>query len=203
MAEKAVQFHATKQLLLDTVISLFETTNPGAITSEQVLAKARVTTGSLYHHFEDFSDLLEQALCLEYEAFTNRTIDLLLMTNEQATTKKQLSEGIVEARLITHGPTYVRNRSLRAWAIAYATANDRMKQRLGEAQDRLNEKFIFFIESAKKNGWVKPELNSHEVAVFIQSYQFGQVIDDVALNKMNQENWLDLVDQVVKNLFLK
>lgn len=203
MAEKAVQFHATKQLLLDTVISLFETTNPGTITSEQVLAKARVTTGSLYHHFEDFSDLLEQALCLEYEAFTNRTIDLLLMTNEQATTKKQLSEGIVEARLITHGPTYVRNRSLRAWAIAYATANDRMKQRLGEAQDRLNEKFIFFIESAKKNGWVKPELNSHEVAVFIQSYQFGQVIDDVALNKMNQENWLDLVDQVVKNLFLK
>lgn len=199
---KPVQFHATKQALIDTVQSLLETQNPSTITSEQVLARARISSGSLYHHFEDFHDLMEQVLCIEYEQFTDRTIDLLLMTNEQATNIKDWAEGVVEARRISHGHAYERNRALRVWAVAFATSSERMKERLGEAQDRLNAKFVKFIEHAQAAGWVLPELDPLAVSVFIQAYQFGSVIDDVAHEKMQHEMWIDVLNRVSRDTFI-
>ncbi|MFM5905302.1 MAG: TetR/AcrR family transcriptional regulator [Micrococcales bacterium] len=205
MARKSnqpVQFHATKQALIDTVQSLLETQNPSEITSEQVLARARISSGSLYHHFADFHDLIEQVLCIEYEQFTERTIDLLLMTNEQATNIKNWAEGVVEARRISHGQVYERNRALRVWAVAYATSSERMKKRLGDAQDRLNAKFVKFIEDAQSAGWVKSELDPLALAVFIQAYTFGSVIDDVAGTKMQHEMWIDLLNRVSRDTFI-
>lgn len=194
--EKSVQFHATKQLLLDTVLSLLETENPAALTTEKVLTKARVSIGSLYHHFEDLSDLLEQALCIEFESFTNRTIDLLLMTNEQAKNLKQWGQGVQEARRISHGPQYARNRMLRVWAVAYASMGPRMKARLGDVQDRLNAKFVTFVRGAQKAGWMKKDLDPLAVSVFIQAYQFGAVIDDVAQKHLASDVWINILNQV-------
>jgi AcrR family transcriptional regulator len=182
---------------------MLQTQNPGAITSEQVLAKARVSTGSLYHHFEDFSDLMDQALCIEYEAFTNRTIDLLLMTNDQAHNLQEWAAGVQEARRITHGSQYERNRVLRVWAVAQASINDRMRKRLGEIQDQLNHKFIRFIKDAQKSGYVKANLNPLAIAVFIQAYTFGSIIDDIAFEKVDTASWVDLLDQVSRETFIK
>ena len=199
---KSVQFHATKQLLLDTVLAMLETVNPGSITSDQVLAKARVSTGSLYHHFEDFLDLLEQALCIEYEKFTQRTIDMLFMANEQATTLQEWAEGVQAARRISHGPLYTRNRTLRVWAVAQASLNDRMKLKLGQAQDRLNEQFAQFVSAAQEMGWVPLGLNPLAVAVFVQAYSFGSVIDDIATKPLGDVEWIKVLDLVTQKTFV-
>ena len=200
--EKPVQFHATKQLLLDTVLVMLETLNPGSITSEQVLAKARVSTGSLYHHFEDFPDLLEQALCIEYEKFTERTIELLFMANEQATTLQEWAEGVQGARRISHGPLYSRNRTLRVWAVAQASLSERMKLKLGQAQDRLNQKFMEFVSTAQEIGWVPLELNPFAVGVFVQAYSFGSVIDDIAITPLGDVEWIRILDLVTQKTFV-
>ena len=199
--EKPVQFHATKQLLLDTVLTMLENLNPGSITSEQVLAKARVSTGSLYHHFEDFSDLLEQALCIEYEKFTQRTIDLLFMANEQATTLQEWAEGVQAARRISHGPLYTRNRTLRVWAVAQASLSERMKLKLGQAQDRLNEKFAEFVSAGQEIGWVPLELNPLAVGVFVQAYSFGSIINDIAITPLEEAEWIRILDLVTQKTF--
>ena len=199
--EKPVQFHATKQLLLDTVLAMLETLNPGSLTSEQVLAKARVSTGSLYHHFEDFPDLLEQALCIEYEKFTERTIEMLFMANEQATTLQEWAEGVQGARRISHGPLYSRNRTLRVWAVAQASLSERMKLKLGQAQDRLNQKFMEFVSTAQEIGWVPLELNPFAVGVFVQAYSFGSVIDDIAITPLGDVEWIRILDLVTQKTF--
>jgi AcrR family transcriptional regulator len=202
ISDKTVQFHATKQLLLDTVLAMLQTENPGSITSEQVLAKARVSSGSLYHHFEDFADLLDQALCIEFEAFTNRTIDLLLMTNDQAHNLQEWAVGVQEARRITHGPQYERNRVLRVLAVAHGAVNARMRKRLGDVQDQLNQKFVRFVRDAQKSGYVKADLDPLTVAVFIQSYTFGSIIDDIAHEKVDTATWVDLLDRVARETFI-
>ncbi len=53
--------HPTKEELIQTVVVLLEGTTLNQITSEQVLAISGISRGSLYHHFEDFSELLELA----------------------------------------------------------------------------------------------------------------------------------------------
>lgn len=196
MADEAVQFHATKQLMLDTVSTMFETTNPGSLTSEQVLAKARVSSGSMYHHFEDFSDLIEQALCIEYEKYTSRTIDILLEVNEQSKTVKQFAKGLAEARSISYGPAHERNRILRIWAIAYASDSDRMCQRLGKVQERLNAKFATFIKGGQDLGFFSKEVDPLLYGVFVQAYNLGTVITNLPNAPIENDVWMKLLDRV-------
>lgn len=203
VTEGSVLFHGTKQALLENMLMLLEDFNPDAITTERVLARGRVSSGSLYHHFDGLPDLLEQALCIKFEEFADRTIDLLLMTNEQAKSLKQWSEGVAAARKISHGPMYLRSRVLRVWAVAHATSSERMATRLGQAQDRLNKKFIEFIKGAQKAGWLAPDMDPLTLAVFVQAYQFGAVIDDVALEKVDGTKWIELLDRVIKKSFGK
>ena len=204
MSPSNVQFHATKQLILDVMLALLEVENPGTITSDQVLAKARVSSGSLYHHFDDYSDLLEQALCIKYEEFIDRTVDLLVMAQDQATSLTEWAEGVNAAREISHGPAYARIRALRVWAVAYATTSDRMRTRLGKTQDRLNTKFTNYVKDAQKAGWVLPEKDPLIISVFIQAYHFGAVIDDIALTThFDPKTWVDTLDMVIKKSFVK
>lgn len=199
---KQVEFHATKKLLIDTVLAMLETQSPGKMTSEQVLARARVSSGSLYHHFHDFGDLMEQVLSTEYVRFIDRTIDLLNMANEQSETFPEWAEGIQHARRMTHGPAYAHIRELRTWTVAQSFASDRLKALLAEGQDRLNQKFVEFIDIGKSRGWVDPEVDSLPIAVFIQSYQFGSVINDVANTQLDPEVWMSLLDRVIARSFL-
>lgn len=203
MPQRIVEFHATKQLLLQTVLTMLEAENPGTLTSEKVLARARVSSGSLYHHFEDFQDLIEQALCIEFEDFQARTIDLLLMANQQAENFEEWANGVSQARALSHGKPYERKRTLRVWAVAYATTSERMKARLGAAQDRLNEKFVEFLSGAQDKGWVQKSIDLLTVGVFIQAYQFGSVIDDIATTKFAHDKWIDLLDQVARKNFIE
>ena len=199
---KQVEFHATKQLLIDTVLAMLETQNPGTITSDQVLARARVSSGSLYHHFHDFGDLMEQVLCTEYVRFIDRTIDLLNMANDQADTFEEWAKGIEHARRMTHGPAYSHIRALRTWTVAQSFASERLSALLAEGQDRLNSKFVEFINKGKARGWADQDIDAHAVVVFIQSYQFGSVIDDVASTHVDPDVWMSLLDIVIARSFL-
>ena len=53
--------HPTKRALITTVLEQLKTLKPSEITSESVLDKSGISKGSLYHHFEDFDDLIETA----------------------------------------------------------------------------------------------------------------------------------------------
>ena len=52
--------HPTKEALIDAVLELLQSEHLVEVTSEEVLEKSGISKGSLYYHFEDFSDLLEQ-----------------------------------------------------------------------------------------------------------------------------------------------
>lgn len=195
--------HATKQLLLESVCKMLQTENPIEITSEKVLAQTHVSTGSLYHHFEDFNDLMEQALCIEYESVSNKTIELLIGNTRNAKNLKAWVEGINEGRKVMNSPSYARNRVLKLWAVAYASSSDRMRVKLGEAQDRLNAKFVSFVDEAKTKGWLASDSDSKAIAVFVQAYQLGAILNDVSLDKLKPELWTDVVEKVIKRSFLQ
>ncbi len=54
--------HPTRDKLLRAAIELTAEQLPQSITSEMVLGKSQVSRGSLYHHFNDLSELLELAM---------------------------------------------------------------------------------------------------------------------------------------------
>ena len=66
--------HPTKEALINVVLDLLKTESLVEVHSEEVLHKSGISKGSMYHHFEDFQDLLEQAQVRRYGAFVDRSI---------------------------------------------------------------------------------------------------------------------------------
>lgn len=58
--------HPTALTLLETTVELLDEVPIDAVSLAMVLERSLVSQGSLYHHFEDFSDLVEKAVVHRY-----------------------------------------------------------------------------------------------------------------------------------------
>ena len=63
--------HPTKRALVQTVLDQLKTKKPSDLTSELILETSGISKGSLYHHFEDFDDLIETAQVFRYAAYVD------------------------------------------------------------------------------------------------------------------------------------
>jgi hypothetical protein len=48
----------------------------------------------------------------------------------------------------------------------------------------------------------KPGLNARAVAVFIQAYTLGLIVNDFTTNKVTFEDWTTLINQIIGELFI-
>ena len=93
MAATKKRLHPTRQTLIATVIELLETTSPEDIRVEQVLTPSGTSVGSLYHHFNDLADLIDQAMITRYTADIDISIAALAEVVRTATDRQSLLEG--------------------------------------------------------------------------------------------------------------
>jgi len=87
-------------------------------------------------------------------------------------------------------------RMLRAHALSLAEQSERMATLLAAAQQRVNDEYIAAINRAQTRGWVAPHLDPQALAVFVQAYSFGVIIDDVAENHLDPEVWATMIEFV-------
>ena len=92
--------HPTKVVLIKTVVEMMNSKQVTEITSEDVLKESGISKGSLYHHFEDFNDLLEQALVYRFTLSVDRSIEMLTQVLG-TTNREEFLEGIHQVTLNT------------------------------------------------------------------------------------------------------
>jgi len=88
--------HPTKETLIQTVANLIEHNTVESITSDQVLEVSSISRGSLYHHFEDFSEVVEAAQVFRFGQFVDRTCDVLAQLVSAAKTRDELLASLTE-----------------------------------------------------------------------------------------------------------
>jgi AcrR family transcriptional regulator len=190
--------HPTKSRLIETTAELLETKFPQEIAVDEILDKSGISKGSLYHHFEDLGELLEAAQVQRYARWVDRSIGLIVPILSAAKTREDIIEGLKKVTAYTQSRDYQQARFARARALANTELSDRFREQLGAEQARLTSALADLVSEAKNKGLYRSDIDSRVVAVFIQSYTLGKIVDDIVPNPVNQEKW----DEFIVNMLI-
>lgn len=194
--------HPTRDRLIDTMVELLDGSDPEHITADQVLSASGVSKGSLYHHFEDFEDLLEAALIARFSVNVDVTIEALSNIIAKVNTRDEAITALRELNVYNQAQSRSNYRLERARAAGLTYSSPRFHEALGAEQQRLTDAFTDLFKEAQNKGWMSETLDARAAAVFIQAYTVGRVVDDIAPEKVDPDAWIDLIMTVIEKAIL-
>lgn len=194
--------HPTKEKLIQTVLDLVEVHPWENITSDMVLEVSGITKGSLYHHFVDFSELIETVRVKRFSKWVDETINTLTDHMNRSKSRKDILDILRDYTTYSQSFKRAPNRFERAETIALTRNNPRLLAQLSESQERLTRALTELFSNAQEKGIVKKEMDPKVIAVFVQAYTLGKIIDDINSDKMNPDNWVELIYQTFEKVIL-
>jgi AcrR family transcriptional regulator len=198
----ARSIHPTKEKLIETMISLMDEHALASILVDDVLRESNISKGSLYHHFENFDDLVEAALIARFAAGVDSSIYLVSEAVNGAKSSEELLEKIVLVTSATQGRTRSKFRLERARVIGLSVNSPKLLESLEREQHRLTTAMADIVREGQEKGWVSKAFDAKTIAVFIQAYTLGRVIDDVAgkEQQIDSNDWNNVVNTAIKAL---
>jgi len=185
--------HPTRLKLRDAVVVMMETTPPEDIHSEFVLQETGISRGSLYHHYEDFTELLEDAMLFRFSAGVEASTTAIADIVSTARNRDEFFTMLESVTRATQSRKRADLRFDRARMLAMAQHNERFRVKLGAVQDQLTDALTICIAQAQDKGWVSRQFAARTLAVFLQAYTLGRIVDDVSGEPMNDADWESLI----------
>jgi AcrR family transcriptional regulator len=195
--------HPTKAKLIEATSKLLKTVDRAHLTSDMILEESGISKGSLYHHFEDLDELIEAALIQRYARWVDASIELMTQLLTSAESSDDIYSGLTGITRRTQSDEFRAERQNRIDVLSRAGSSKRFAKLLGEEQQRLTDALTDLIREAQERGFYKKEVDARAIAVFIQAYTVGKIVDDFNENKVDPEEWVNLINLVIKTVFIK
>ena len=166
-----------------------------ALHIDDVLEATDLTRGAVYHHFENVDDLIEQALLATYSEGVDLNIGFIRNIFATAKTSTEFRSGVLQANVLYTENRKLREvRKLRAHALAVARPGGELAKGLESEQKRLTDEYVAVITEAQSKGWVRKDVEPRALAVFIQAYSFGVIVDDVSGEHLDAVSWRRIIE---------
>ena len=186
-----------RKQLIDACRTLLADVGPKKITTAMLLTQAGGARGSLYHHFEDLETLIQSAMVEEFSEYVAANIAMLNAAIYESKSAGQFRSALNRITELSQGPDRRSNRFARIRLIAYSDDSSNTLSLLSETQQRLTNSISELVARAQQLGWVRRDISSRAVAVFIQSYTLGKVVDDIVPNPVPAIDWNSLINVIV------
>ena len=192
--------HPTKVHLTEAAATLIDELGSQGFTVEQLLDKSNISKGSLYHHFEDFHDVIMQAQVLRFARYVEEDIAALANVLLASKSREDLFGRLDLISRATHDPARSVRRADRIEILAGARHSEKMKNALGPTQARLTGAIADLVREMKAKEFVNAEIDPASIAVFIQAYSLGLIVNDVSNEPIDLENWHALISRMTRGL---
>jgi AcrR family transcriptional regulator len=169
-------------------------------TVEQLLEKSNISKGSLYHHFEDFHDVIMQAQVQRFARYVEEDIEALTRVLLAVFSREDMFDRLDLISRATHDSARSSRRADRIEILAGARHSEKMKNALAPTQARLTGAIADLVREMKAKDFVSQDLDSTAVAVFIQAYSLGLVVNDVSNEQVDLEKWHALISRMTRGL---
>ena len=192
--------HPTKVHLTEAAATLIDEYGSQGFTVEQLLEKSNISKGSLYHHFEDFHDVIMQAQVLRFARYVEDDITALTNVLLAASSREDMFGRLDLISRATHDPARSGRRADRIEILAGARHSEKMKNALAPTQARLTGAIADLVREMKAKDFVNQELDPGAVAVFIQAYSLGLIVNDVSNESIDLEEWHAMISRMTRGL---
>ena len=193
--------HRTKALLIETTVQLIDVRGASSLQVDEVLNASGVSRGSLYHHFEDFYELIEVATAERFSASVDRSIVAIARILDTATSREECFAALRQITEQTQARELEAIRFERARALGMAGSNERFRRILGVQEQRVTDALADLFRRAQERGWMNSDFDPQAAAVLIQAYTLGRIVDDISPNQMDQEAWVTLISRLIERVF--
>ena len=197
----AHDLNETKQRLIDATSELMDELPLEEISAALVLERAGASKSSMYHFFEDFSELLEETFLVRFAASVEASGRAIKDVIKASTTQAGFFNAIEAVTKSSQARDSSAIRFQRARMLARCERNDRFRKSLGEIQENLTDFLAEAFEMAQQKGFVNHDFEPRTGAVFIQAYTLGKVVDDITQVHMNDDDWERLIGAVLRQVF--
>lgn len=188
--------HPTRARLILTTVDLLDAEQPDRIGQEMVLQASGISKGSMYHHFEDFPDVVEAALVYRFHRVVDANIAAINEALASANSREDFISHVMAITRMTQARERAPFRFERARALGRAGNSERFRMALGVEQKRLTDAMTDVMRRAQAAGWLASDVDPRTVAVFVQAYTLGKVIDDITDEQMDPEAWNHLITRL-------
>jgi AcrR family transcriptional regulator len=180
--------HPTATLLLDTAVELLDTVPLEGLTTMMVLERCGVSIGSLYHHYEDISDLIEQAVVHRYSRNLKASLQAvrdLLGSSDAAEFKLRVEQILDESIKPERRP----NRLERIEVLGALRDRPRLVARIARAQQEITDEQAALFAEFQQRGWTRPDVDPGTISAFVQAVIVGRIVDDVSERPIDHDQW--------------
>lgn len=118
-------------------------------TVEQLLEKSNISKGSLYHHFEDFHDVIMHAQVQRFARYVEEDIEALTRVLLAASSREDMFDRLDLISRATHDAARSVRRADRIEILAGARHSEKMKNALAPTQARLTVAIADLVREMK------------------------------------------------------
>lgn len=186
--------HPTRQTLIGAAQECLDRLPWDQVTVDLVLERCGVSRSSLYHHFEDFQDLLEQATAEAISEGTRQAIAMFGTFIESSDSAEDFRRQVFEFGRTIQARERAPYRMRRLSALAATDRNERYRLTVARDQRLLDQAYQELIEAAQAKGWIAPDVDARAMSLFVQAYTLGRVLDDISNEPIEDGRWNDLVE---------
>jgi AcrR family transcriptional regulator len=192
--------HPTKLQLLDAAEDLLERNGPLGFGIEDLQSATGISTGSIYHHFKDFREIVVTALARRSYRSAQRDVTALLEVILQSDDRASFLTALRSMLDDIYSKRRAIDRMERLELLAMTRTKPDFFRAIREEQRQGTESFAGLVRVAQDRAWISKELDPSAFAAFLQSCTFGTVLNDISADPVSPEKMIDLVMQLLEGL---
>lgn len=192
---------ATREALIAAALEFIDAGREFAFTTDEVLAAAGATNGSLYYHFGSRQGLIDAAHLRRIV----ETVDRDLTGIEAAAKKAKGPEEFLKQLSTTIASTQSRERAgyrLDRARLMGQLSKGRTADDLADLQHTINQRWTLLIARGQKQGLITTRHSAATLAILAQGITLGLIFDDVDPVQIDGTQWRALVEDVLRRAFL-
>jgi AcrR family transcriptional regulator len=196
----AHESNETRHNLIQATSELMDLHAIEDISASMILERAGASKSSMYHFFEDFSDLLEQTFLVRFDEEVRVSIVVIEKIIARSTTKEEFFVALDRLTASTQDRGLASLRFSRARELARSERNEKFQKSLGKLQQQLTDSLTNAFQTAQDKGFLNKSFEARTGAVFIQAYTLGRIVDDITETHMNDADWQKLIGRIAREV---